>query len=179
VAEIPLQLTAAQRRQLGRQLRHPGGARPYRRALAILEVSRGRPIAAVATLLGVTRQTVYNWVDAYRRSPGPQGLADGYGIGRPALWTEELQTLLQAALRLPPGDLGYAGVNWTVPLLRDYLGRVGGQWLSDDTIRRQLDRLGYVWKRFRYVLPADPERDKKTPDPLAAGAAAGPQRQAV
>src|SRR5216683_2253948 len=24
--------------------------------------------------------------------------------------------------------------------------------LSDDTVRRRLQRLGYVWKRFRYVL---------------------------
>jgi transposase len=179
VAEIPLHLTAAQRRQLRKQLQHPDRARPYRRALAILEVGGGRPIAAVADLLGVTRQSVYNWVAAYGRSPGPQALADRYGVGRPSRWTEQLQALLQAAVRLPPGDLGYVAMNWTVPLLRDYLGRVGGQQLSDDTIRRQLDRLGYVWKRFRYLLPADPERDKKTPDPLAAGAAAGRQRQAV
>src|SRR5438874_626502 len=118
---MPLLLTVAQRHQLRTRLRHPGDARPYRRAVALLEVGGGRPVAAVAAQLGVSRQSVYNWVEAYRRCPGPQALADGYGAGRPSLWTEELRTLLRAALRQPPGGLGYLGVNWTVPLLRDYL----------------------------------------------------------
>lgn len=33
--------------------------------------------------------------------------------------------------------------------------------MSDVTIRRGLDQLGYVWKRPRYVLAPDPEREKK------------------
>ena len=179
MSPIPLQLTAAQRRQLQRQLRHPGDVRPYRRAVALLEVARGQPVAAVADLLGVSRQSVYHWVQAYRRCPGLQVLADGYGAGRPSLWTPQLQALLQAALRQRPGELGYLGVNWTVPLLREHLGRVGGRWLSQDTIRRELDRLGYVWKRFRYALPADPQGEKKTPDPPAPAGTAAAQRQAV
>jgi hypothetical protein len=31
---------------------------------------------------------------------------------------------------------------------------------SDDTVWREQQRLGYVWERFRYVLPADPEVEK-------------------
>jgi hypothetical protein len=52
-------------------------------------------------------------------------------------------------------------VNWTVPLLQEHLSRCTDRWLSDDTIRRELDRLGYVWKRFRSVLPPDSRREKK------------------
>jgi transposase len=104
---------------------------------------------------------------------------DHYGVGRPSLWTEELQALLLTCMQQRPTDLGYAGVSWTVPLLQEQLYRCSGQWLSDDTIRRQLDRLGYVWKRFRYVLPPDPEREKKTPHPQAAQGVAASERQAV
>jgi hypothetical protein len=64
--------------------------------------------------------------------------------------------------------MGYDAVNWTVPLLQEHLRTCAGRWLSDDTIRRELDRLGYTWKRFRYVLPPDPEREKKTRHPAAA-----------
>ena len=71
-------------------------------------------------------------------------------------------------LALPPQDLGCPHVSWTVPLLQEYLYRWGGRRLSDDTIRRELDRLDYVWKRFRYVLPPDPQREKKTRPPAAA-----------
>ena len=179
MAQQPFRLTAAQRRHLRRQLRHPDGARPYRRALALLEVDRGQSVAAVAELLGVSRQSVHNWVGAYRRDPGPQATADGYGAGRPSLWTPRLLARLQEALRRRPTELGHFAVNWTVPLLREYLGSAAGCWLSEDTIRRELDRLGYVWKRFRYVLPADPEREKKTADPAAPAAAAAPRRRAV
>jgi transposase len=84
-----------------------------------------------------------------------------------------LETLLLVALEQRPDELGCPGLNWTVPLLRDYLQRSSGQGLSDDTLRRELDRLGYVWKRSRYVLPPDPQREKKTRDPAApAGPAA-------
>ncbi|HTU18301.1 MAG TPA: hypothetical protein VMG10_09610 [Gemmataceae bacterium] len=68
-------------------------------------------------------------------------------------------------------------MSWAVPLLQEHLFQHGGRWLSDDTIRRELDRLGYVWKRFRHVLPPDPEREKKTRHPAAAARFAAPQRQ--
>jgi hypothetical protein len=58
-------------------------------------------------------------------------------------------------------ELGYFAVNWTVPLLRDPLVMCTSQRFSDHTIRRGLRQLNYVWKRPRYVLAPDPEREKK------------------
>jgi transposase len=171
-----LHLTSSQRRQLRTQLHRTGEASYYRRLLALLELDRGRTVAAVADQLGVTRQSVYNWVACYQRSPRPSTLRDHYGVGRPSAWTEELQALLRAALRQRPDQLGYLGVNWTVPLLREHLHQCGGPPLSEDTIRRELDRLGYVWKRSRYVLPPDPRREKKTRHPGAAGGIAAAER---
>jgi len=179
MTRIPLTLTPGQRRPLRRSLKDPPDANFAGRALALLELDRGQTVAQVADLLGVSRQSVYNWVAAYTQSPSPQTLADHYGIGRPSLWTEELQALLLTCLQQRPTDLGYAGVNWTVPLLQEQLYHLSGQWLSDDTVRRQLDRLGYVWKRFRYVLAPDPEREKKTAHPQAAQGIAASKRQAV
>jgi transposase len=139
--------------------------------LALLELDRGKSVAEVADLLRVTRQSVYNWASAFAACPEPAALRDQYGVGRPSAWTQALETLLLAALEQRPDELGCAGLNWTVPLLRDYLQRTSGQGLSDDTVRRELDRLGYVWKRSRYVLPPDPQREKKT---RVSAAAAGP-----
>lgn len=64
---------------------------------------------------------------------------------------------------LSPGRFGYHATHWTVSLLRDQLRRNLEQDYSDDTIRRNLHRLGYVWKRPRYVLAPDPQREKKKP----------------
>jgi transposase len=168
-------LTSPQRRLLRRALGATDDASYYRRLLAVLELDRGRPAAEVAAALGVTRQSVSHWARAYRRAPRPATLADHYGGGRPTAWTDDLQALLRSCFRQRPDQLGYAAVNWTVPVLQEHLRRRAGVWLSDDTIRRQLQRWGYVWKRFRYVLPPDPEREKKTAHPAAAPATAAAQ----
>lgn len=173
-----IQLTAAQRQALRACLEAPPSTGFYRRAVALLALDEGQPVGAVAELLGVSRQSIYNWVQAYQQSPRPEALRDRYRGGRPTLWTEQRQALLEQGLRHRPDALGYTGANWTVPLLRTYLHDQTGGWLSEDTIRRQLDRLGYVWKRFRYVLPPDPQREKKTRHPAAAASPAAAQRQA-
>jgi transposase len=168
-----LQLTPRQRRRLQRQFQQTDDARVCRRTLAILEYSQGRPIAEIARMMGVTRQSVYHWVDAYAQDHDPSALYDGERSGRPTRWTEQLQAQLQALMGQTPDQLGYFALNWTAPLLREHLERRPRQGLSEDTIRRELDRLGYVWKRSRYVLDPDPQREKKTldlpVDPVLAG----------
>ena len=112
-----VQLTSSQRRRLRRQLRCARDASHYRRLLAVLELDRGQSVGAVASLLRVTRQSVYNWANAFAICPQPAALENHYDFDRPCVWTEELQGLLLTALEQHPDDLGYTGVNWTVPLL--------------------------------------------------------------
>ena len=156
-------LNSSQRRKLRTQLHHAADASYYRRLLAILELDRGKTVAEVA---------------ASEARPDPAALQHRDGVGRPSDWTEDLQALLLDALRQRHDESGYTGVNWTVALLQEHLYRRGGCRFSDDTIRRELDRLGYVWKRCRYVLPPDPEREKKTGNPAAAAGLAATHRQA-
>src|SRR5947209_13889321 len=135
-------LSPGQRDQLQGLLHQPPSLRCYRRALALLALDDGRTVTEVADLLGVSRQAVHAWVATYRLAPGPQALFDHYGPGRPASWTGAALDLLRAALRRRPNQLGYPAPTWTVPLLRDYLGRQAGVWLSGATLRRGRRRLG-------------------------------------
>ena len=162
-----LKLTRWQRLRLQRQLKETQDARVYQRTLAILEASRGRSIAQIAQMLGVTRQSVYNWIEAYAQAHDPGALLDESRSGRPSLWTEDLRGLLQTLFEHARDQLGYFAVNWTVPLLQEEVEHRTGHRLSEDTIHRELDRLGYVWKRYRYVLDPDPEEEKKTADSSA------------
>jgi transposase len=171
-----LTLTAWQRRRLERQLKTTPDARLYRRTLAVLEVARGKPVAEVARALGVTPRGVYYWVDAYAQDHDPTALRDNPRPGRPRLWPGGHRDPLRELLGQSPQDLGYAAVDWTVPLLQAHLEQRLGQRLCDDTIRRELQRRRYVWKRSRYVLDPDPELEKKTADPLPDRAAAAPDR---
>jgi transposase len=171
-----LKITKEQRHHLRRQLQQAQDLRLYRRTLAVLEFDEGRSAADIAHMLGVTRQSVYNWLLTYRRSGSAAALADEVREGRPPRWEDDEDRLLRALLACSPQELGYLEVSWTVPLLQAVLQRRSGRCFADSTIRRALRRLDYVWKRPRYVLEPDPQREKKTADSAANPGAAAPQR---
>jgi len=136
-------------------------AATFRRFVGLLALPDGMPAIQVAQWLGVTRQSLYVWAERYLERKRATALRTGFHPGRPAMWTEDCIAVLRASLHQSPEDFGYRAVNWTVGLLQDQLGRCLGRDISDDTVRRQLHRLQYVWKKPRYVLKADPQREKK------------------
>lgn len=174
-----LQLTAAQRHRLEQQLRETGDVGVFRRTLAVLEAAAGRTIVDIAQFLRTSRASVHQWIACYEQARDPACLADQRGGNHPTVWTEELQAALVASLQRRPDHFGYPAVQWTVPLLREHLERWQGAALSEMSIRRQLRALDYVWKRPRYVLDPDPEREKKTSYSLGNPAFAAPVGQTL
>jgi transposase len=174
-----LHLTTRQRHRLEAQLKATRDAGLFRRTLAVLEVASGTSVTEVARLLRTSRVSVHHWLARYVQDHDPTVLADRRGGNHPSVWTEDLQAALREYLGQPPDRFGYQAVSWTVGLLQQQLAPLCEAGLSTRTIRRQLDDLGYVWKRPRYVLDPDPERDKKTTHPTALAAVASTLRQAV
>lgn len=172
-----LKLTHRQRRRLSEQLRGTSDARTYRRTLALLELDRGRSAADIAAMLGVTRQSIHNWASDFASEPAPAVLRDAPRSGRPPLLDERAEGLLPSLMGRSPGDFGYPHPDWTVPLLQQELERGLGSRPADETVRRWLRRLGYAWKRPRYVLDPDPEREKKTADPASDPGLAAAERR--
>jgi transposase len=171
-------LSIGQRRRVQRALRTTAEARVYRRLLALWQVAQGQSVAEVAARVGVCRQSLYHWLTRYQQTADPAALQDRARPGRPSRWTAGALRTLRTALQRAPDRFGYWAVNWTVPLLIEHVARQSGVRVSDETMRRQVHRLGYVWKRPRYVLAADPEREKKAPDPAAPDAAGVAHRRA-
>jgi hypothetical protein len=50
--------------------------RLYRRSLVVLEFDRGKPISAIAELVGMNWQSVYNWVAHFEQSGAAYQLRD-------------------------------------------------------------------------------------------------------
>jgi transposase len=173
-----LDLTSWQRHRLRRQLSATEDVRLFQRTLAVLEFDHGRSAADIARMLGVTRQTVYNWVEAYTRTGDPAALEDHRGQGHHPLLDEDAEHFLESLLAVSPQELGYPHTSWTAPLLLEALEIATGQKVSDDTLRRALHRLDFVWKRPRYDFDPDPEREKKTAHPPADPGLAAAQRRA-
>lgn len=173
-----LTLTTWQRRHLERQLRSTPDARVYRRTLALLEVGRGESVAAVATRLRVTARVIYNWVETYTRGHDPAALRDRHRSGRPRRLTVRGREVLGELLGRSPQDVGGFAAAWTVPLLGQQLARRLRRRPSADTVRRELRRLGYTWKRSRYVLAPGPDAGgKKAGHPPADSRPPGPLRR--
>jgi transposase len=133
------------------------------RLCALAAVACGNPVNKVSQWFGVTRQTLHNWMRRWRNSGFcPESLVDEPRPGRPPQWEQKLTKRVEGLLEHSPRHFGYPTSNWTVGLLRDYLASQEGLCFSPDTVRRHLHHLGLVWKRPRYVLESDPEREKKS-----------------
>ena len=156
-------LSEVEQRQLLETLHRTHDVRMYQRTLAVLECGRGKSKSAVARSLNVTRQSVHNWVSRYRHCKQPTALQDAPKSGRPRKADEAVEALVQALMVISPERCGYHATHWTIPLLRDQVRKNLVRQCSAMTMRRCLHRLGYAWKRPRYVLAPDPQREKKKP----------------
>ncbi len=88
-------LKSRQRQQLRVQAKTAKDGRHVRRAIALLELEQGRPVAQIAATLSVTRQTLYNWMARFKAEGRPAALKDRGGRGRPTVWTETVRRFLE------------------------------------------------------------------------------------
>ena len=150
---VALRLTARDRDTLGHAARHTPDARAARRALALLDLDAGESPTRVADRYRVSRSTVYEWAARWQDADRPRAdrLRDADRSGRPPATREAVEAALAGLMPTAPTDHGYRHPAWTTPLLLAHLGRQGVA-ASDTTVRRALHRLGYRWKRPRFVL---------------------------
>ena len=90
-------------------------ARTYKRALALLELDRGRTFTDVAKTVGVVIQTVSIWATQYKVS-GLDVLTDKPRPGRPVVLSGEQRAKITALACSDPPE-GYG--RWSLRLLAD------------------------------------------------------------
>lgn len=90
-------------------------AKTYKRALALLELDRGRAFTEVAETVGMVIQTVSTWAKKYKES-GLEFLTDKPRPGRP-IEIDGLQRAKITALACSDPPEGYA--RWSLRLLAD------------------------------------------------------------
>lgn len=149
----PMDMTVseAERAELAAAQRRARGVRQWRRYQAVLLRADGVSLAAVAQALGCTQASVCHWARAWRER-GAAGVGEGAHRGAArrldAAGEQALEALLEEG---DPQAHGHAATGWTVALLRTELA--GRGWaVGARTIRRTLHRLGWRWKRPKYVL---------------------------
>lgn len=90
-------------------------ARSYKRAIALLELDRGKTITAVAETLGVTHNTIRSLRDNYKQR-GLKCLQDAHRSGRPVVIDGEVRAKITA---LACSDAPEGHARWDLRLLAD------------------------------------------------------------
>ncbi len=149
-----LKLSPRVRRELEESVAHPSGTRQLKRAQAVLWVSEGMRVKAVAGQLRASRQSIYNWIDRIDQGKGSveERLKDAPRSGRPAHKRRLADQVIPGLLEISPLDKGYRATGWTRRLLMDYLLQHHHVEVSGYVVQAAIKRAGYRWKRPRYVL---------------------------
>lgn len=157
---MPFPLTDTQRRDLDAAMAAEKRVRRWKRYRAILLRGEGLSVPAVARSLDCSQASIYAWSAAWREQ-GVAGLAEGVHRGGPVKLGPAAEAMLTTLLASDPQAHGHRATGWTVPLLQGELAAQGTV-VGERTIRRALHRLGYRWKRPRYILGRpDPDYDTK------------------
>ena len=163
-------LSAAERSELEEAARREKRVRQWRRYQALLLLGAGEHPTKVAAAVGCSLASIYNWAGAWNQPTDRQGDAAARKLdavretphgGRPRRLDRAAEARVERLLAADPQAHGFAATDWTVPLLRAELAK-HGHVLSERTLRRTLHRLGYRWKRPKYVLGRpDPAYEQK------------------
>jgi transposase len=155
-----LVLSDSERAALVAAAAHERRVRRWRRYRAVLLVADGRHPEQAAAGLGCSRAGVYSWLAAWR-TDGLAGLVEAAHPAAPRAHTAPLDALLTRLLAEDPQRHGHHATGWTIPLLHGEAGAAGIR-VSEHTVRRAVRRLGWRWKRPKYVLGRpDPAHDEK------------------
>jgi transposase len=148
-------LTPKERQALEALAAQTAQARDLRRAQALLWLEQGEAVQAIADRLGVSRQTLYNWVTRFesRRTLGLAArLADAPRSGRPRTAYGVIDPLIDEVIERDPREFEYRSTAWTAPLLVEYLQDTHEIEVSCDSVRFAIRRLDIRWKRPRHTL---------------------------
>jgi transposase len=152
---IPFKLRPREYHQLDELARCSHDAASVQRAHALLALHEGLSAGEIADLLDVSRQTIYNWAEAFLGRGNlnlAQRLLDAPRSGRPASVLGIIDPLIDAVIDDDPRDYGYRSTVWTAPLLQRYVEEAHAIVTSRRSVSRALSRLSIRWKRPRHQL---------------------------
>lgn len=132
------------------------------RAQVLRLSSRGEGVGDISTYTGRSPASICRDFDRWERR-GSAGLADGTAPGNPPRVTGQARDFLEE-------KLSEEERTWNATQLAEALGERFGIELTPEAVRQHLLKMGYRWKRTRYV-PArepNPEEERQAKEELAS-----------
>ena len=141
----------AQQETLRQLTRTDPDPRVRRRAHALLLLTEGHAVVAVARLFATAPHRVRAWRSRFLAS-GRHGLADESRTGRPPKLDAAALAFLEEALEASPQTYGLPVTLWSIRDLREVLAHHLGVRVCTATVHRAVQRLGYRYRRPRHDL---------------------------
>lgn len=130
------------------------------RALYVLLSDKGWDVKEIAVKLNRNEHTVGSWLKRYV-AEGINGLTNKLAPGRPKIKGILVEDELEHILVQSPREYGYQEEGWTVRLIIDYFSKKQIE-VKEDTVRRALQKKGWVYKRFaKSVSKNAPTKEEK------------------
>lgn len=116
------------------------------RERAIEAVHNGIPKSTVADVYGVSRVTIYRWLERFEEG-GTEGLERKAGSGRPRKLEELTEEELKAIVLQDASQFGFETDLWTVGRLRRVIQEQFEIALSNNTVWRRLREAGLTYQK--------------------------------
>jgi len=137
--------------------------RMFERYQAIKLYLKGTHILGISEIIGRSVPTIYSYINNYREN-GIEGLVMKPPPGRPSLLSEEQkQRVYNLIINQTPEEVGFrAEMNWTSPLVREWIRREWDIKYSDRGMRSLMYSLNLSYTRPTYTLKkADPAKQEE------------------
>lgn len=132
---------------LRRALDQVEGSLPTQRLLAAIAHENGVSQTDLAAWHGVSRRTIYNWLDRIEPGAIAESVTDEPRPGRPRELAESERERAVEALQRPPAESGYDEPAWTTALVQRWVREEFGTAYSLPSCRRLLRAAGLVYRR--------------------------------
>jgi len=134
----------------------------YRRARTVLLSALGTRVPEIMAALGLSDRTVRNTIHHFNQD-GVASLPRRMPPGKPRRCDPAARRALLELLHRPPSDFGIESRLWTAADLAAVAVQQGiVPSISQDTVRREIRRLGKSWQRAkRWTSSPDPDYSEK------------------
>jgi transposase len=92
-----------------------------KRLMIALAYRDGVSVETLSARYGISRSTVYSWLDRFEEGSIADAIRDEHRPGRPALLDEQEREQLARTLQTHPTEFGFSDESWTPELVQEYI----------------------------------------------------------
>jgi transposase len=137
-------------RQSLRKAEQAGDIAKAKRLMSLLLLHAGHVLADIASLLGVSKEAIRLWINAYLVR-GVRGLTAGKSPGRPSKLTKNQRKELAILIEAGPEASNFPGGCWRAPMIQHLIHKKFGVFYNVRYVSELLKSMGFSYQKAAFV----------------------------